>query len=81
MKFLATLAIAAAVRLNIDEDKKIEGKVTAAKIWDNCNTDGDNDLDYKEVVTCMNDNEVSKKDQKKAGNVILKFAYIPKSNW
>ena len=76
MKFIATLAIAAAVRLSIDEEK-----VTAAQIFKECNTDGDKDLDYEEVVTCMNKHKVSPADQKKYGSALLKFAYIPKSNW
>merc|ERR1719378_560917 len=82
MKFFATLAIAAAIRLNSDnsEDNKAP-KLTAAKIFKECNTDGDNDLDYKEVVTCMNANNVTKQDQKAAGNVMLKYAYIPKTNF
>ena len=81
MKFIALIATAAAIRLSEEVDKKIEGEVTAAKVWDTCNTDGDNDLDYEEIVTCMKDNNVSKKDQKAAGSVMLRFAYIPKSNW
>ncbi len=75
MKFLATIAIAAAVRLQ--EEGVVKGKLNAANIFKACNTDGDNDMDYGEVVKCFADNKVSKKDQKAAGNVLLKYAYIP----
>ena len=80
MKFLATLAFAAAVRLNVQADEEKNG-LTVKKIFTACNTDGDNDLDYKEIVTCMQAHNTTKKDMKKAGNVLLKYAYIPKSNF
>ena len=75
MKSFALIAIAAAVRLQAEEGP------TAAQVFKECNTDGDNDLDYKEVTACFKKHKVSAKDQAKYGNALLKYAYIPKSNW
>ena len=78
MKFLALIAAAVAVRLSED---KISGKVTAAKIMADCNKNDDKVLDANEVVACFKSNGVDEKDAKKAAGLMLKFAFIPKSNW
>merc|ERR1712151_254720 len=75
MKFFATLAIAAAVRLQSEEGP------TAEQIWKEFNTDNNGVLDYKEVTSCITKHKVPAKTQKKIGNALLKKASIPKSNW
>ena len=76
MKFLATLAIVAAVRLSTEE----EAKPTWKQFWTACNTNDDNVIDFKEAKACIT-KYVPKKDQKKVAEGALKLAVIPKSNW
>ena len=45
-----------------------------------CNTDKDNStLSFKELITCMKNHNVTKEQMKEAGNILLKYAYIPTS--
>ena len=82
MKSFALIATAAAIRLSEEVDMKIEAPaVTAAKVFDECNTDGDNDLDYKEILTCMKKHGVPENKQKAYGSALLKYAFIPETNW
>ena len=76
MRFFAILAIAAAVRLQSETTGP-----TAKQIFDTCDNNGDNVLDYKEVVACMNAHNIPENKQKEYGSQALKFAYIPKSNF
>ena len=54
MRFLATLAIIAAVRLSTETDENMP--TTFDEFWKKYNTDGDNDLDMKEVKAFIKEN-------------------------
>ena len=52
-------------------------KATTNKYWKECNADSNGVLTAQEVMACFKKNKVPKKDQEKAGAIMVKNAGIP----
>ena len=81
MKFLALIATAAAVRLN-DMESELP---SVSDIMKACDTNGNGKLNFKEVKSCLTgavkDKKMTEADAKKAGELILKAAYITENTF
>ena len=80
MKFLALIATAAAVRLNAEETLP-----TAAEVMAQCDKNGNGKLGFGEVKGCLTKavkkGQMSEADAKKAGDLLLKNAYITENTF
>ena len=82
MKVFATIAIAAAVRLNAEETEEkydVKSWPSASAIWTHCNTDKNGVLDAGEVVACLKKSGMKFEDAVRTADHLLKYAHLPAS--